>query len=206
MRSGVCYFITTWLELMQTSSAYWFQHTVCKWNLSKSRPLGFSGLACSPAIFPWFPNTLLLALVEQPRRTASSHGLVDSWVSKADLSVSSNCVNSGDSHIHNYVHAGLSVLHLLFHLLQCLSHKEKTFLHVLNPKQPAWGSLLQVLCLFLFPLFPLIPLAFNQGLTIRLSSETLKNKGFQHGYTILINETQPLKNYTVRKTHQVQKS
>ena len=76
MRSGVCYFITTWLELMQTSSAYWFQHRVCKWNLSKSRPLSASvwaRLLLSLRFSLGFQIPSSWPLVEQLQRTASSH-------------------------------------------------------------------------------------------------------------------------------------
>lgn len=206
MRSGICFFITTWLELMQAFSAYWFQHTVCK---MESFQIPSSLLKCGPACCS--PCSFSLVSEHPPtgpwqsssREQCPAISLANSWISQADLLVVSNCVNSSDSHTH--VHTGALHPAFVFHFLWCLSHKEKTFPHFLNTKQPAWGSPRKSSCRFLFSLSPLIPLAFNQGLTVILSSETLKNKGFQHGYTILINETQPFKNYMVRKTHQAVK-
>lgn len=76
IKSGICFFITTWLELTQASPAYWFQHTICKmefFQITFSLCLNVGSPVAHPAISPRFPNTLPLPLVEQLQRAVSSH-------------------------------------------------------------------------------------------------------------------------------------
>lgn len=64
IRSGICVFITTWLELTQASPAYGFQRTICKmefFQITSSLCLNVSSPVAHPAISPRFPNTLPLA-------------------------------------------------------------------------------------------------------------------------------------------------
>lgn len=77
MRSGICFFIATWLELTQPFPAHWFRHTICKmesFQITSSLCLSVGSPVAHPAISPWFPNTLPLA----PGRVAPENSILPS--------------------------------------------------------------------------------------------------------------------------------
>lgn len=54
-RSGICFFITTWLELTQAFPAYWFQLTICKmesFQITSSLCFSVGSPVAHPAISP----------------------------------------------------------------------------------------------------------------------------------------------------------
>lgn len=77
MRSGICFFITTWLELTQPFPAHWFRHTICKmesFQIISSLCLSVGSPVAHPVISPWFPNTLPLA----PGKAAPKNSILPS--------------------------------------------------------------------------------------------------------------------------------
>lgn len=92
MRSSICFFITTWLELTQSCpAAYWFQHTICKmesFQITSSLCLSVGLPVAYPAISPWFPNTHPQALDRAaPEEGLGSHQLSKQLDSSTDLLV-----------------------------------------------------------------------------------------------------------------------
>lgn len=76
MRSGICFFITTWWELTQSFPAYWFQHTMCKmesFQITSSLCLTMGSYVAHPQFFLSFQIPSHWLLVEQLQRTVPFH-------------------------------------------------------------------------------------------------------------------------------------